>query len=509
MAPQRDSDEPYIVITCEEAFAQEGRTASGDPLADPWAERASSTWVDPRAFGTRKLKELYPNHSVVAFANADVLSFPAAYVQPIHAPDMVSTVYFMPLARQMVAWDKYDFILYVVKFLYGTFDNTEMYLLHEGPEEPSRALVMASGVWQNDLHEEIYVFDSGYWDKNHKLWVEVQKADWNDVILKDEFKVNLKKDVFGFFDSENMYKKLAIPWKRGIIMYGPPGNGKTISMKAIMKGCDAKGFYPLYVKSFRSWKGEEGAMVDVFEKARQLAPCVLILEDLDSLINDNNRSFFLNQLDGIESNDGLLVIGTTNHLDHIDPALSNRPSRFDRKYMFDDPDDEERKLYVQYWQGKLKNNKDISFPDSLASEIVDSTARFSFAYLKEVFVSTLVLMAGFEEGDDKRDFADVIKGQIKALRKQLSVEPAGHTLNTTQRGVRGAVSPPDRSCQLDSRLANQGRIWEAGETFDRPRGSMPGGLPMPGGMSRGNPDRRIDLRAIAVAAANSGRSYMF
>ncbi len=52
--------------------------------------------------------------------------------------------------------------------------------------------------------------------------------------------------------------------------------------------------------------------------------------------------------------------------------------------MFDDPDDEERKLYVQYWQGKLKNNKDISFPDSLASEIVDSTARFSFAYLKEV-----------------------------------------------------------------------------------------------------------------------------
>ncbi len=94
-------------------------------------------------------------------------------------------------------------------------------------------------------------------------------------------------------------------------------------LKSIMKGCDAKGLYPLYVKSFRSRKGEE---------VRQLAPCLFILEDLDSLINDNNCSFVLNQLDRIESNKGLLVIGTTNHLDHIDPAFSNCPSRFDRTW---------------------------------------------------------------------------------------------------------------------------------------------------------------------------------
>ena len=72
-------------------------------------------------------------------------------------------------------------------------------------------------------------------------------------------------------------------------------------------------------------------MQAVFEKARQMAPCVLILEDLDSLINDSNRSFFLNQLDGLQSNDGLLLIGTTNHFDRLDPALNSRPSRFDRK----------------------------------------------------------------------------------------------------------------------------------------------------------------------------------
>lgn len=82
---------------------------------------------------------------------------------------------------------------------------------------------------------------------------------------------------------------------------------------------------------YQGWKGEEGAMADVFDQARTTAPSCLVLEDLDSLINDRNRSFFLNQLDGLEGNHGLLIIGTTNHFDRLDPGLSSRPSRFDRK----------------------------------------------------------------------------------------------------------------------------------------------------------------------------------
>lgn len=62
-----------------------------------------------------------------------------------------------------------------------------------------------------------------------------------------------------------------------------------------------------------------------------MAPCLLIFEDLDSMIDDDNRSYFLNEVDGMDSNDGLLMIATTNHFDRLDPGLSNRPSRFDRK----------------------------------------------------------------------------------------------------------------------------------------------------------------------------------
>jgi len=255
--------------------------------------------------------------------------------------------------------------------------------------------------------------------KDADLWKEIQKARWEDVILEADFKKAIQKDVLGFFSSKDTYKSLSLPWKRGLILYGPPGNGKTISIKVIMKECLERGHYPMYVKSLKHFFGDEYAISEVFQKARQNSPCVVILEDLDSQINDQNRSFFLNELDGLQSNDGLLLIGSTNHLDRLDPGLSTRPSRFDRKYLFDDPNKAARILYAQYWQRKLKDNKDVSFPDSLVTEIADETERFSFAYLKEAFVSGLVTLLTEREDGHAVTFETVIKEQIKTLRKQL------------------------------------------------------------------------------------------
>ena len=104
----------------------------------------------------------------------------------------------------------------------GFGETTQQYLIHDGPDEPSRQLLLAAGIWQNDLHEEIYVFNQGFWNKDHSLWLEVQKARWEDVILKEEFKINIKKDVYGFFDSEVLYKSLSIPWKVFALLTIPP-----------------------------------------------------------------------------------------------------------------------------------------------------------------------------------------------------------------------------------------------------------------------------------------------
>jgi len=402
-----------------------------------WHNQASAKHSSPLLAGADALRRLYPSRSVTLTTDPklDILNHPGVLATPMEETPLVTNTFFVALARGFgaipgllvelvefgafkVAWDKYEYLLFVVQFPSGFGTAIARYIIHEGPEDPSRLLLMAVGAWAVQLHDEIWVFNQGYWQKDHGMWTEIQKADWKDVILKDTFKKALQKDVYGFFTSEKIYKDLGIPWKRGLIMYGPPGNGKTISIKVIMKTCEESGFTPLYVKSFQSFMGEEASMAAVFNHARQMSPCVLILEDLDSLINDKNRSFFLNQLDGLTGNDGLLVIGTTNHFERLDPGLSSRPSRFDRKFKFDDPDKDERVLYAKYWQNKLKDNKDISFSDQLIEDIAKETEQFSFAYLKEAFVSSLVELAGYE-GDDKPTFESLIKDQIKTLRKEL------------------------------------------------------------------------------------------
>ncbi|KAI5893878.1 P-loop containing nucleoside triphosphate hydrolase protein [Schizophyllum commune H4-8] len=422
-----------------------------------WLDKSSARHSNPPVYITDILRKAYPNHSLVLSSDysLNLTRYPHAVSVPIPDDPLITQLQYVPLARSAgpepgvlvdkveygafrVAWDAYDFTVYVMNYPFGFGVQTTTAILHEGSDKPARDLLRAAGLWAYEVHEEIWVFDGGFWNKNARLYSEVQKANWKDVILKDEFKKKIKKDVYGFFDSEALYKELAIPWKRGIVMHGPPGNGKTISLKAIMKECGAKGFLPLYVRSFRSYKGEEGAMADVFGKARQLSPCVVIFEDLDSLINDSNRSFFLNQLDGLESNDGMLIIGTTNHLSKIDSSLTNRPSRFDRKFLFDNPDADERVLYCQYWQNKLESNKSIDFPDSLAKEISEQTNDFSFAYLKEVFVSSLVVLAGWEDGD-RPTFEHVVKDQIAALRKELDKAPSS---SSRVHSAGGATSSP-------------------------------------------------------------------
>lgn len=149
----------------------------------------------------------------------------------------------------------------------------------------------------------------------------------------------------------------------------------------------------LYVKTLASFAGPEYSLRSIFSKARQAAPCYLVFEDLDSIVNDRVRSYFLNEVDGIRSNDGILMVGSTNHLDRLDPGISKRPSRFDRKYFFPNPDYTQRVRYAQFWQRKLQHNDDIEFPDNLCPAIAKITDKFSFAYMQEAFVASLLAIA--------------------------------------------------------------------------------------------------------------------
>ncbi len=157
----------------------------------------------------------------------------------------------------------------------------------------------------------------------------------------------------------------------------------------------------LYVKSLETkCNTEQHAIGQIFAQARRSAPCLLVFEDLDSLVGDKVRSYFLNEVDGLESNDGILMIGSTNHLNKLDASIAKRPSRFDRKYKFNLPSEDERKLYAAYWRKKLLENETVEFPEEITDIIAKLTEGFSFAYLKELFVMALMsLVRGFK-GDD-------------------------------------------------------------------------------------------------------------
>lgn len=282
-------------------------------------------------------------------------------------------------------WNDVTFLVYYVVGHVGmtAYPQTpNQYIL--GNKDAARTLVETVGRWGSVLHDEIWVFNQGIWRKDAELFQNVSKSRWEDVILDEDMKVDLQDTVERFFDSQEQYERLRVPWKRGVIFYGPPGNGKTISIKATMHTLyKRKPPVPtLYVKTLISFVPSVFSIESIFRKARQEAPCYLVFEDLDSVVTDNVRSFFLNAVDGISPNDGIFMIGSTNHLDRLDPGIANRPSRFDRKFFFPNPDYDQRVQYCKYWQRKLSDNKDVEFPDEICEAAAAITDKFSVSVIR-------------------------------------------------------------------------------------------------------------------------------
>ncbi|KAF1914077.1 P-loop containing nucleoside triphosphate hydrolase protein [Ampelomyces quisqualis] len=313
----------------------------------------------------------------------------------------------------MYRWKDQEAILYVADGRDGVmpYSSRNHYILTTN-EHKVDELIKLAATWGSQLHDEVWVFDSGYWQKSAELYNSIMKAEWSNVILDEDMKKALIADVTNFFDGQRTYQDLKVPWKRGVIYYGPPGNGKTISIKATMHTLYQRGVAEgdsrlkvptLYVRTLASYGGPEFALRLIFSKARQEAPCYLVFEDLDSIVSDNVRSYFLNEVDGLTSNDGIMMVGSTNHLDRLDPGIAKRPSRFDRKYFFPNPNFDQRVQYAQFWQRKLESNKDVAFPDALCNKIAGITDKFSFAYMQEAFVATLLAIAvrGGKDADSR------------------------------------------------------------------------------------------------------------
>jgi hypothetical protein len=289
------------------------------------------------------------------------------------------------------------------------------FLLAES-EALAEAFYTAVCEWSAMPHGEVLVFEQGTWRKDRHLFAAIQLSSFANLILAPGLKESLREDVSQFFSRPEVYSRYGVPWKRGILLVGPPGNGKTHTVKAL---CHELGVPALYVRSLEPqgmFHGSEHANISsVFDLARKTAPCLLILEDLDALIKPTNRSFVLNELDGFSANTGICVVATTNYPERLDASILERPSRFDRKYPFDSPQIAERIAYLNMWNDQQA--AELRLTTSGIDAVAQATDGFSFAYLKELCLSAV--MAWMNGGTGNVSMDEVATAQAQLLAAQI------------------------------------------------------------------------------------------
>jgi hypothetical protein len=329
-----------------------------------------------------------------------------------------------------VDWQEHRFEIVALGRQEGHCRVIRHYVL--GPDkETTRAFFRQVCEWNAEVRGEVLVFDQGAWYKSSDLYESIQSASFDNLILEGSLKEDIQRDISGFFEAENTYRQYGIAWKRGVLFLGPPGNGKTHAVKSVINSLDKP---CLYVKSFTAeYRTDQDNIGAVFDRARETAPCILVLEDLDSLLTRSNRSFFLNEMDGFASNDGILTLATTNHPERLDPAILERPSRFDRKYSFNLPELSERARYLEMFSAKLEPALMLS-PNGLAS-VSASTDGYSFAYLKELYISSMMqwISAPGEVAIDQ-----LMVDQSQVLRAQMSQESEIPEIFSEDEGEEGA-----------------------------------------------------------------------
>lgn len=226
---------------------------------------------------------------------------------------------------------------------------------------------------------------------------------WEDLFLPNEIKNEVRGLVENFLASKDFYAKNRIPWKRGILLYGHPGNGKTSIIRTVMSA------YPFKPVTIAPGVNDE-AVREAFSYAEEQSPALLYFEDLDSLLEKNvDISSFLNLMDGISAKNGLLVIATANNIKKLKTNITDRPSRFDRKFEIPLPNQEMAYIYLNRWFGNLISTKKCRELAKYAEKY-----EFSYAYLKELYISSMFeALAHNRKSPTEKDVQDALNRLVK------------------------------------------------------------------------------------------------
>ena len=192
-----------------------------------------------------------------------------------------------------------------------------------------------------------------------------------------------------FWERQEHFEKHDITYKRGIILYGPPGSGKSCAVQLAMQDVIERNGICLNFY-------DPGLFIDGLRALRSIqpdTPVVAIMEDIDSLIADNSETAILNILDGVNDMHKVVFLATTNYPNKLGHRVMNRPSRFDKRFRIGFPSSESRKVYLEHLIGKEKAKElDIDL-----DKWVKDTNKLSIAHLKELFVAVVILGDSYKE----------------------------------------------------------------------------------------------------------------
>ncbi len=308
----------------------------------------------------------------------------------------------LSMRNNVFAYPKWGIALARVPFFRENGVYNEDYVFATGDQELQSFLAGVRGRERKQNMKRVTVFTDTSRGLSRQAEPITRAITRDDVILKAEIKRDIFRSLDQFFEADRtFYQTYNIPYKRGILLYGHPGNGKTTLVKSIANSVPGPAAYWQITEYTTSESVKE-----VFEAATRLAPMVLVIEDIDSMPQEV-RSFFLNTLDGATSKEGIFLIGTTNYPEKIDPGLMNRAGRFDRAYEISLPDEALRLAYL-----KLRNFL-VFAGETGTQKAAAMTDGFSLAQLGELYVSTA--LEWHEQG--KADIELIIKGMRGELDK--------------------------------------------------------------------------------------------
>lgn len=275
-----------------------------------------------------------------------------------------------------------------------------------------------------------------------EVLIEKPNVKWEDIGALEEPKQELKEAVEWPLKYGKVFEHMSARPPKGILLYGPPGTGKTMLAKAVATESEANFIAVKGPEFLNKWVGEsEKAVRETFRKARQAAPCVIFMDEIDSIAPERGKgnggddgvterviSQMLTEMDGLESLNNVVVIAATNRPDIMDPALL-RPGRFDKSIFIGPPDkDSRRSIFGIHTRGKpLADDVDL---EKLADETEGCTGADISAICNEAVMNAVrrLIAKGKEPTDeeiqackvDAEDFQEALGKFGPAKRAELS-----------------------------------------------------------------------------------------